>query len=462
MTPEPITDNSPDKNVLFVAYEFPPRGESGVQRSAKFVKYLPDFGYRPLVLTAAEKEIDALTRSIDHSLLEDVRQATVFSCRGAEHLLIRLPDKIELLRRLLKFCFLPDRNVLAWLPQAKRMAVQIAEAYPIDVIYTSVSPFSSGLLGRKLKKILGVPWVVDFRDPWADDPGRFWSTKLHYRIEARQERRVVEAADAVVVVTPTMKQLMVARYPQQAGKVHVITNGFDAADFAACGNGAPTSSKLRIGFTGRLMDHDRFTIRGSRGPLTRFWMSRITFRHSFTDLSTHSPGYLLRAVRALLDERPELEDKISLSFAGIFGERNEDLVRELGLQDAVSVLGYLPHAESIRLLMESDVLFLPMKRSTDGTRSPNYSGKIFEYMAAKRPILAAVPEGDARDLVKQARAGWCVDPCDVGAIKSLLEELVEKKMAQTLGVDLEEQVVARYERQELTRQLACLFDSLVS
>lgn len=460
-TEEPMKPgHTGDRNVLFVAYEFPPRGESGVQRSAKFAKYLPQFGYRPLVLTAAEREADATGLKIDRSLAEDVRNTEIFPCRGSEHFLMRLPDRIEPLRRVLKFCLRPDRNVLAWLPRAKRTALKIARQRRIDVIYTSVSPFSSGLLGRKLKRLLGVPWVVDFRDPWADNLMGFWPTRLHYRIEAAQEYRVVEAADAVVVVTPTMKDLMVRRYPQWADKVHVICNGFDAEDFWRC-NGRPPSGKLQIAHTGRMVDHDRKTVRGSWGPLSRFWFSRIAFRHAFVDFTTHSPYYLLHAVRQLLDERPQLQDKITLAFAGTFGRSNLELVRQLNLENVVSDKGYLPHAQSVQLLMDSDVLFLPLMRSTDGRRSYIYTGKIFEYLATGKPILAAVPDGDARDLIQRARAGWCVDPRDIGAIKALLADLVERKTAQSLTVNPDQQVIAQYERRKLTGQLATLFDSLI-
>jgi len=110
----------------------------------------------------------------------------------------------------------------------------------------------------------------------------------------------------------------------------------------------------------------------------------------------------------------------------------------------------------------SVVLFFPLMSYADGDRSYIYSGKVFEYLATNKPILAAVPTGDARDLITRARAGWCVDPRDVGAIKSLLEDLIEKKMAGTLNTNPDQQYIRRFERRELTRQLAELFDSLVS
>ncbi|OHB69070.1 MAG: hypothetical protein A2V70_11580 [Planctomycetes bacterium RBG_13_63_9] len=451
-------DDTPRKNILFVAYEFPPEGESGVQRSAKFSKYLPDFGYEPLVLTAAERNTE---KRIDTTLLADVQNTRIFRCRGYERFVVRLPDKVRLFRRLTKFWLRPDRNVLAWLPKAKQAALNIAKEYPISVIYTSVSPFSSAILGRRLKKLLGVPWVVDFRDPWVDDLVRLWPSRLHRLYESRLERKVFEAADAIVVVTPTMKDMLASRYPQWATKTHVICNGFDPQDFPRM-EVAPPPDRLQIGYTGRLVEYEREMVAGRLGPLSRLWLSKIAFRDTSVDLSTHSPGYLLRAVRKLLDEHPDFEDKILLRFAGIFHEKNMELVRELQLENVVSVKGYLPHAESVRLLMESDVLFLPMTAWGGDRRSYIYSGKIFEYLASRRPILAAVPEGDARDLITRARAGWCVDPHDEIAMKSLIKELIERKMAGTLNTSPDEQIIRQFDRRNLTRQLAAVFDSLTS
>ncbi len=453
-----------DANVLFVAYEFPPRGGPGVQRSAKFAKYLPDFNYRPLVLTATEENVARLAKDtlIDETLLEDVQHTELFRCRGWERYLIHLPDKYNL-RRLSKFFLSPDRNILAWVPFAHKRALKLAAKHSVDLIYTSVSPFSSAILGCNLKKALGVPWVVDFRDPWCDDSLCIWPTKWHYRFEERQEARVLEAADAIVVVTPTMKDFLVQRFPQWEDKVHVIPNGFDPPDFPTQVEPTP-GPELHIGYTGVFVDHDRPPIGRKLGPFSKFWVDHILFRHAICDMSTHSPYFLLHAVRQLLDEHPEWESRIRLSFAGRFGEKNKELVHDLRLDNVISIKGYLPHKESTRLLMSSDVLFLPMKSHMNNNgeyRNYNYSGKVFEYLAARKPILAAVPEGDARDLIRDTRTGWSVDPRDIGAIKEILASLMEKKLSGKLNIDPDCELIHQFERRNLTKHLAGVFDSLL-
>lgn len=459
MSHEPM----PMRNVLFVAYFFPPRGGPAVQRPAKFAKYLPDFGYKPLVLTAAETEIESV---LDRTLLEELRGATIFPCRGYERSIVRLPRKLGL-HRLVSFCLLPDRNILAWVPPATQMARRIARRHPINVIYTCVGPFSNALLGLRLKKLLGVPWVVDYRDPWTSGTGTVWATKLHMRFQEHQERCVLQIADAIVVVTPTMKDLLARKYPRCANKIHVIYNGFDQQDFHRIGQQDPfrrqerrESHKLRMGFTGAMLDYDANPAGMKYSFLDKLWVSLFAYQPRPADLSTRSPFYLLHAVRALLDERPELADELAFSFAGRFGERNLRLVRELKLEKVVSAKGYQSHDQAVQVLMDSDVLFLPINSEKDGRRSYNLSGKVFEYFAAEKPILAAVPEGDLRDLIERAGAGWCVEPHDVGAIKSLIEELVEKKAAGTLSINPDRRYIMQFERRELTRQLAALFHSL--
>lgn len=451
-------DNETKKNVLFIAYLFPPRGGAGVQRSAKFAKYLPDFGYNPLVLTAENQDADFVR---DERLLEELDGTTIYRCRGRERWLVTIPRKLRI-NRLVSFWSRPDIFRAAWLPAARRMALQIAKEEPISVIYTSLSPYSSALLGRQLRDLLGIPWIVDYRDPWTTSPSSVFPTKLHYGIESRQERNVLAAADAVVVVTPTMKAFLIEKYPECAEKIHVICNGFDSDDVQS--SEISRSGPLRIGFAGSLLDHNvsRTNIGARGGRLDKLWSSLLAYHKGSCDYSTHSPFYLLQAVRALLDERPELSESLELSFAGTFGDANLQVVKELGLERVVSVKGYLSHKESTQLLMNSDVLFFPMMIPPEGCRSHIHAGKLFEYLATGKPILATVPEGDARDLIEEARAGWCVEPRDVGAIKARLEKAIEQKTTGTLKLDANHRCIERYERRELTHQLAALFDKVTA
>ncbi|NLX95856.1 MAG: glycosyltransferase family 4 protein [Rhodopirellula sp.] len=434
------------KNLLLVAYRFPPAGGPAVQRAAKFARYLPEFGYRPLVLAGVP---DSRKYSLDTTLLAELTGTTIVRCPGHERFwrLLRSTG----LAALAKLFLVPDKEKL-WLPAATRAALEIAKRHPIDAIFTTVAPRSCAILGRRLKKLLGVPWVLDYRDPWTTG-ARIWTTPMHRTLEIRQERQAVEDADAVVVVTPTMKDLLIEAFPEAKGKVHVICNGFDAADFSGLVS-ISSADKFRIAYTGGLADYHPFWDR------LRTAVAKRLFGSGIRDWSTHSPHYLLHAVRSLLDEHPEWNERIELAFAGKFGKTNAREVRRLGLEHVVSLKGYLPHSQSVQLLMDSDVLFLTLFSLVNWPRNYVLTGKIFEYLTTGRPILAAVPEGDAREMIGRARAGWCVDPYDVQAMKTLLADLIRRKLDGRLALSPDRQYIGQFERRELTRRLAELFDGL--
>lgn len=449
------------KNVLLVAYCFPPAAGPAVQRSAKFAKYLPEFGYRPVVLTAAEEEIEGAIHAVrDPTLLEDLEETSIVRCRGYERWIVNLPRKLRL-SAITSFLLRPDKNILAWVPCAQQVAERIASRQRIEAIYTSIGPFSSVLLGARLKKRLGVPWVVDYRDPWTDDGMGVWPSRLHYRLECFQERRALERADAVVVVTPGMREMMLRRYPHLASRLHLIPNGFDRADFAGT-RPDPPKDLFRISYTGACVDYDFRPEVVRVGGIVAAWLAHFGYRNGHYDMSTYSPLYLLRAVRELLNRQPERAKGLEICFAGLFGERNRSLVRELGLQSVVREVGYLPHPQSVDLLFRSDLLFLALPSPANGGRSYHYSGKIFEYMASGRPILGAVPPGDARDLIEQARAGWCVDPHDTGRFADLLGALMDRKLRGCLTIEPDRAQIDPFDRRALTGRLAAIFDCLTS
>jgi len=170
---------------------------------------------------------------------------------------------------------------------------------------------------------------------------------------------------------------------------------------------------------------------------------------------------LFRAVREMLRRQPERARQLELCFAGRFGERNRALLEEMGLTGVVRELGYLAHRDSVQLLLDSDLLFLSLPYPQRSPRSYHYSGKIFEYLAAERPILGGIPPGDAWDLIERARAGWCVDPRDTSAFAELLTDLMDRKLTGRLGIQPDRAVIEQYERRRLTGQLAALLDGMV-
>jgi len=440
------------RKVLLIAYYFPPQGGSGVQRSIKFAKYLPLYGYEPHVITPT---CDGSTRTaqLDESLLRELSSVTVHRVSGGEAHLRRLTRYG--LQPLIEFFLRPDA-VRIWNLRVMQVVDKLVQKHDFQLVYVSLEPWSSALLGVRLKKKYGIRLVLDFRDPWTQRTMKVWPSRFHYGYDRLLERKVVGEADAIIAATPGVARVIQQSHPGISHKVSVIYNGFDSEDIPAQSQpSVAMSPKLRIAYAGTLESWN------TQRTLRRRIKETLGYKICSVDLSTHSPLYLLQAVKALSCEQPEFKCKLQLSFAGRFGAANEQLVMQLGLSDVVRVLGYLPHTETIELLQQADVLFLPMLTECDGRRSYNASGKIFEYLALRRPILAAVPEGDAADIVRHARAGWVVNPHDVLQMKVILKDLIARKQEDRLHMSPDEEYIQQFERKSLTGELAQLFDNLL-
>jgi glycosyltransferase involved in cell wall biosynthesis len=230
---------SPRKRVLMIASAFPPTGGPGVQRSAKFAKYLPQCGWDPVVISA-NGDAD-LPR--DESLLADlpaglpVHRLTGCDPRPALRALRRsagpLAGKLawrgeRLINRLLAGMY-PDRLV-CWALRAFPRCRRLIDAHDVAVIYSTYSPASNHLLGWWLHAATGLPWVADFRDLWTDDYGYAPASRWRYWLDRALESAVLARADAVIAVSPGQRDLLAARVPQASAKFVTITNGFDASD----------------------------------------------------------------------------------------------------------------------------------------------------------------------------------------------------------------------------------------
>ncbi|CAN5268538.1 hypothetical protein BH09BAC5_BH09BAC5_11330 [soil metagenome] len=217
------------EKILFIAYQFPPRGGPGVQRSLNFVKYLRENGYEPIVLTVEEKDIHDAGYLIDETLLNAIPDSTVI-VRTPSHEpihLIRLFMKIHLYR-ILWFLFYP----LLWEWSARwprktfRVASELIRKNNIRLVYTSSGPFSSMILGKMLKKKLGVKWVADLRDPFTDAYAWDFPSKFHWYNRRRFERKIFPLCDKLILNTPETRKLYLKRKLTTEEKSICITNGY--------------------------------------------------------------------------------------------------------------------------------------------------------------------------------------------------------------------------------------------
>jgi glycosyltransferase involved in cell wall biosynthesis len=372
--------------VLLVTMYFPPAGGGGVQRPLKTATHLPALGIETHVL--APDDPKWLHRD------EELRPPTQAFVHRARYLgpRARLPAEelhgLEGTERMIaqaklayRRVLLPDASV-TWVPTAVPAAVRLVKREGIDAVVTTSPPVSMNLIGAAVKRLTGIPWVADLRDAilWNADR-RFDRAAVQAKEKAleRVVRLVARKADAVVAVSETIAD-EVRRF-EPGGTVRVIPNGCDFDDFAG-------------------LDYR---------PGERF---RITHAGSF--FGKRNPRPFLSALAS-----SGLDDVVA-RFAGGLRSADEEWARGLGLGDRLELLPYVPHREALELERDSEANLLLLPEAA-GRGAVVPSGKIFEYLAAERPILAAVPpDGAAAKLVRETGAGVVVAPDDEKGIREAL------------------------------------------
>jgi glycosyltransferase involved in cell wall biosynthesis len=431
--------------VLFLAYHFPPVGGAGVQRSVKFVRYLPAQGWEPVVVTGPLGSIGD-SYLVDPTLGEELPPGLeVLRVRASEP-----PPPGARRRRLERWTRAPSAWRRWWIAGAIEAA---RRAGPVDAVLATMSPFDSAAPAAAIAAERGVPWVADLRDPWALDEMLVYPSRVHRRLERRRMRRSLASAAAVVMNTPEAAQEAARAFPELARRVQAIPNGFDAADFAGPAP-ARDDRAFRIVHTGEL--HTRLGRAHRRTRLARRILGGAV---DGVDVLARSHVHLLAAVARLRAREPELAGGVELHLAGNLSDAD----RAVSDGGVVREHGYLEHARSVALLRSADLLFLPMHGLVDGARARIVPGKTYEYLAARRPILAAVPGGDARDLLAEAGGAAVCDPDDVDGLADALASMLRRfRAGEPVLPPPREDVVARYERRALTARLAAVLDAVTA
>jgi glycosyltransferase involved in cell wall biosynthesis len=430
------SDSVAPRRVLVIAYYFPPMGLSGVQRTLKFVKYLPHYGWHPTVLTVDPRGY--LAR--DESLLAELEGKPVDIVRtnaaGPGRILARKevvnlpPEWIrKTLSRISDTIFIPD-NKIGWKRKALSCALRLHRERPFDLVFATAPPFTDFLVGRGLKKKINRPLVLDYRDPWVDYPFKFYPTPFHKWANILLERRTLRASSHVVTTNRNVKELLLRRYGFLTyHDVEIVSQGYDPEDLAAA----------------RAIVAER-----QKSPRDRTRM-RITYAGIFWE--DRVPDYFLRALHELLKERPALRGRIEAVFVGKFRQEYRKLITRLTLQDSVRVIDYLPHHQCLAEMLQSDVLWMIVG---DPLGSP---GKVYEYIGAQKPILGCVPEGFLKSTIEEA-GGKTVPPKDVAGIKKAILEYFEQFQRGELRGPITA-VVEKYNRLTLTGSLVRIFESLL-
>jgi glycosyltransferase involved in cell wall biosynthesis len=409
------------KQVLFIAYLFPPRGGGGVQRSAKFVKYLPEFGWMPSVLSGPTRRGQA----VDTSLLSDLPSAVCVNVAKGFELPDWLPWRAQKL--ITRWALTIDGHI-GWWPAAVKQGRSILESDEFSAIYSTSAPFTDHLVARSLQEETGLPWVADFRDLWLDSFSTQFATRWHRNLCSKLEDSVVRQSNKVIVVNDPMKGQMLKSHPGTLDhRLQVIPNGFDKADYEGLAPMSKDLNKFTLTYTGALYG------RRSSYPF-------------------------LAALRNLLDRGLIRPEQFALRLIGSTGKEAKRLVKEWRLSRNVEFLGYVSHGGAISFQLGTDALLL-IVGSGSGSNAV-LTGKIFEYLASGKPILGLVPPGVAADLIHEAEAGMTVHPDDVNGIANALLSMFSAWQNGELANSPRTEVVSRFERRRLTARLAEILDEV--
>jgi glycosyltransferase involved in cell wall biosynthesis len=425
--------------VLFVAYHFPPIGGAGTQRPLKFVRYLPSLGFEPAVLTGPGSTGGRWSPADDSFAREVPPGVPVIRVPGPE------PPPTTGIDRVRRLCLLRSR----WEEWWSRQVQAAVGPEDFDVIWATGPPYATleaaALLAVRSKR----PWIADLRDLWAFDEMAIYTSAIHRRHERRRMERTLAGAAAIVTTAPTATAALKKNLPSLASRTVTITNGFDPIDFAVTST-RRSPDRFRIVHTGYL--HTDAGLK--QGRLSRRLLGGGA---RGVQILTRSHVYLLRAVEKLLAQDPSLGERLEVCLAGVLSSADQEIAARSPI---TRILGYLPHTESIALMRSADLLFLPMQNKPGNSRSTTIPGKTFEYLASGRPILAAVPAGDARDLLVEAGADVC-SPDDTDGMARAIRRRLDMHLVDGPGELDAKEVVRPFERSRLAWSLAAILKDVL-
>ncbi|PKH51021.1 glycosyl transferase family 1 [Tenacibaculum sp. Bg11-29] len=423
--------------VLIITYYWVPAGGSGVQRWLKFVKYLRDFNIEPVVYTVDEAKYPIIDESLKSDVPKNIEvlKKTIWEPNNFLSIFKKKETKTsagflnpnptffgKILQYVRANYFIPDARKF-WIKPSVKYLEKYLKENKIDAIITTGPPHSLHLIGLALKKKTNVKWIADFRDPWTaiDYFHQLPLTKKAIKKHNQLEQEVLENADASLVVGETMK----VNYKPFSNNIHVVTNGYDSEE----------NEKIVP-----VLD-------------TKFSITHIGLMNS-----DRNPKILWKALAELSEENNAFKNDLEIK---LIGKLSEDVVVDLEKHQFKNVkkINYVPHKEVQQYQRNSQVLLLAVNNvpSAKGI----ITGKIFEYLQAKRPILAIGPEdGDLAEILKNTNSGTIVDFNDKEAIKRTVLSLYKSYKENTLQVSSRN--IEQYHRKELTKQLSVIVKQVVN
>ncbi len=430
------------KKVLIITYYWPPAGGPGVQRVLKFVKYLPQFGWQPLVLTVRNGAYPALDPSLERDIPKEciVHQTASFEPTLLYKKFVGMAEdqpvpnavvteenqnwKKKLAAKVRLNLFIPDAKI-TWLPAAVKTGRKIIHAHKPALIFSSSPPPTVHLIAKKLQRESGLPWVTDFRDPWTD---MYYYDKVQKsewaaRLDKKLEKEVLQKSDRIITVSSHLKQLLGTKIGSSK-RIRIVPNGFDEDDLSTVNEQEPFE-KFTLAYAGKLN-------------------------------SQQNPENLWSALEQLTETKPGFRQRFQLLYMGHFAPEVERSVKAHGLDSILNYTGYLAHDQVLQNLSKSHLLLLVVPQAKDNKGI--LTGKVFEYLGIRRFILAIGPtDGDLAGIIRQTESGsiFGFNDTPLSFLEKLYDHWVESPKVLQTGGD-----ISAFSRQAQTAELASLFDQL--
>ena len=431
------------KRVLIITYYWPPSGGSGVQRWLKMSKYLPEYGWQPVIYTtenaeypivdpSLEKDVSSKVEVIRRPIFEPytfykkflgIKQEETVKMGFIEEKEKKKSWKTDLSLWIRGNLFIPDARRW-WVKPSVKYLKSYLKAHPVDAIISTGPPHSMHLIAMKLKEELGLPWIADFRDPWTEIDYYHdlhltrWADRKHHRLE----KEVLTKADKVVTVAPDGAKRL-GRIGNR--NVRVVYNGFDRDDDA-------TTTVVKPG---------KFTIT-YLGVLSKI----------------QNPEKLWEALGELARENDGFANTLKINMIGQIDSSVVKAIEQQGLSQHVSYSPYIPHDQVSAVHRSSTLLLLLLMPDSEPRAKGLLTGKLFEYLASGRPILCIGPEdGDAARILKETGAGTTVSFGNKEKMKEVLGDYYANYLEDNLP-DNANEAIERYSRKALSLQFAELLD----
>lgn len=431
------------KRVLIITYYWPPSGGITVLRMLKFSKYLRQNGWEPVIFTADgagyptldpgnERDVPAGAEVIRQPIWEPYDwYKKVMGKKQDENVVNVLATETEdggwkhrLAIWVRSNFFIPDARAF-WIAGSVKKLTAYLQENPVDAMISTGPPHSNNRIATLVKKQTGLPWIANFQDPWTQVdyfsslPLTAWARRRHERME----RELLDLADLKVIVSPSWREDLRRLNP---GRVEVITNGFDPEDFAQLRR--QPQGKFSVSHIG-IMGFDRYA---------------EEFFDAIVELNAELPGF---------------RDNFRLNLRGEVDYRILAAIREKGLEAQTDYQGAVARAKALQLILDSQLLLL-LQNQADNAKG-RIPGKLFEYLAVRRPVLNFGPtDGDVARILDQANAGVTFTYAgNKDRVKALLGSHYDKFLA---GEDttVPGENINQYAYPELTKRLAGYLDEV--